>query len=223
MQFETTFTGFADRSEAGRLLAEELGHHASKKGAVVVAIPRGGVLTGAALAEELDLPLEVMVVRRLPTPGAEDVAMGAVGPGGVRVVEPNVVAAYGVDPQDVEDATRREAAEIQRLERLYRGGEPPMPLANRTVILVDDGVTSGSTMAAAVAAVRRQHPAWIALAVPVAQEWTFERFRFIVDELVYLETPEPFHSIGSWYGEFAPVREEEVAATLERSRAAVPA
>ena len=223
MEVETTFTGFADRAEAGHALAKTLRHHRARPNTIVIGLPRGGVMTAAAIAEDLDLPLDVLVVRKLGTPGREELAMGAIGPGGVRVLNDDVIAICGVDPFDIELVEERERVELARRERLYRGDQRPLDFAGKTVIVVDDGLATGSTMSAAIAVIRAGKPARIVLAVPVAPVETLERFRLVVDELVYLETPEPFLAVGYWYVDFAQVHDDEVVRTLARAESRVSA
>jgi predicted phosphoribosyltransferase len=218
VEVETTFTGFADRAEGGRRLAKALSHYQGKQDTIVVALPRGGVVTAEAIAEALDLPLDVLVVRKLGTPGQEELAMGAIGPGGVRVLNEDVVSACRISRQQIEVESRRENEELERRQRLYRGDQPPLDFAGKTVIVVDDGLATGSTMAAAVAVIRSGKPARVVLAIPVAPVETLERFQLVVDELVYLETPEPFRSVGSWYIDFSQVEDDEVVRILERAR-----
>lgn len=217
MEIETTFTGFADRRDGGRRLAKALSHYRAKPGTIVLGLPRGGVVTAAAIAEELDLPLDVLVVRKLGTPGHEELAMGAIGPNGIRVLNDEVIAALRISPSQIEAQTRRERAELERRESLFRRGRSPLDLAGKTVIVVDDGLATGSTMSAAIEVIRAQKPKRVVLAVPVAPVETCERFRLVVDELVYLETPEPFQAVGYWYIDFAQVEDEEVIRTLERA------
>jgi len=218
VEFESTFTGFADRSEAGRRLAKSLSHYRGKPDTMVVGLPRGGVVTAAEIAEDLELPLDVLVVRKLGTPGHEELAMGAIGPGGVRVLNEDVISSLRIGPDEIEAVVRRERIELQRREHRYRGDQPPLGFAGRTVIVVDDGLATGSTMAAAIAVIRRHKPARIVLAVPVAPVETCEHFRRLVDELVYLETPEPFQAVGYWYVDFGQVEDEDVVRTLARVR-----
>ena len=223
MEVETTFTGFADRTEAGHALAKALMHYRGKSNTIVIGLPRGGVVTAAAIAEDLDLPLDVLVVRKLGTPGQEELAMGAIGPGGVRVLNEDVIASCGIDPFQIQLVEERECVELARRERLYRGDQRPLDLARQTVIVVDDGLATGSTMSAAIAVIRAGNPARIVLAVPVAPVETLERFRLVVDELVYIETPEPFMAVGYWYVDFAQVHDDEVVRTLARAESRVSA
>ena len=221
MEVETVFTGFADRTEGGHRLAEALEHYRRKGNTIVVALPRGGVVTGAAIAGDLELPLDVLIVRKLGTPGHEELAMGAIGPGGIRVLNEDVTAYLRIPAAMIDAETRRAEVELERREHLYRGNRAPLDFAGKTVIVVDDGLATGSTMFAAVAVIRQHEPARIVLAVPVAPKETLERFRLVVDELVYLETPEPFQAVGYWYVDFAQVEDEEVIQTLARARGRV--
>lgn len=218
MEMETTFTGFANRAEGGHRLAEALEPYRGKPNTIVLALPRGGVVTGAAIADDLGLPLDVLIVRKLGTPGHEELAMGAIGAGGIRVLNDDVVASLRIGRDRIEAETRRAEAELARRERLYRADQPPLDLAGKTVIVVDDGLATGSTMAAALAVIRQHRPARLVLAVPVAPVETLERFRLIVDELVYLESPEPFLAVGYWYIDFAQVEDAEVLDILETAR-----
>lgn len=223
MNFETGFTGFSDRADGGHKLAETLRRYRGDANAIVVALPRGGVVTAAAVADDLDLPLDVLVVRKLGTPGYDELAMGAIGPGGVRVLNDDVVASLGIAPHQIDAVTKREERERMRRERLYRGGQPPIDFADRIVIVVDDGLATGSTMSAAVRVIRQHNPARIVVAVPVAPLDTVERLRRDADEVTCVETPEPFRAVGSWYEDFAQTEDEEVLQALSRARAHVRA
>ena len=223
MEVETTFTGFVGRAEAGHALAKALMHYRGRAGTIVVGLPRGGVVTAAAIAEDLELPLDVLVVRKLGTPGQEELAMGAIGPGDVRVLNEDVIDACGIDPLEIHMVEERERVELARRERLYRGDQPPLDFAGRTVIVVDDGLATGSTMSAAISVLRAGKAARIVLAVPVAPVETLERFRLVVDELVYLETPEPFLAVGYWYVDFAQVHDDEVIRALTRAESRMSA
>ena len=223
MQDETTFIGFADRTEAGHALAKALTRYRGKSRTIVVGLPRGGVVTAAAVAEDLDLPLDVLVVRKLGMPGHEELAMGAVGPGGVRVLNEELIASCGIGAFEIQLVEERERVELDRRERLYRGDQSRLDFAGKTVIVVDDGLATGSTMSAAIAVIRAAAAVRIVLAVPVAPIETLERFRLVVDELVYVDTPEPFRAVGYWYVDFAQVEDEEVVRTLARAHARVSA
>jgi predicted phosphoribosyltransferase len=201
---------FKNRTEAGRQLAKRLGAYAGEPGAIVLALPRGGVPVGFAIAQRLGIALDILIVRKLGMPGHEEFAMGAVGSGGVRVLQPGVPGLMGVGMQDVDAVTARELAELQRRERAYRGGRPPLDLEGRGAILVDDGVATGSTMLAAIEVARRLGPRTLALAVPVAPPETAAALAARVDELVCLSTPPQFRSVGQWYDAFEQTSDEEV-------------
>lgn len=214
---------FANRTEAGVKLAEELRYYRGRNDTIVIGLPRGGVVTGAAIAEILDLPLDVLVVRKLGTPGQEELAMGAIGPGGVRVLNEDVIRFCGIQKREIDEVTARERKEVERREKLFRGDEPPVNLAGLNVIIVDDGLATGSTMAAAIDVIRRHKPKGIIVAVPVAPPDTAERLRFRVDEFVCLETPASFEAVGYWYVDFAQVEDAEVVRLVEQARSRVPA
>ncbi|HSP16567.1 MAG TPA: phosphoribosyltransferase [Thermoanaerobaculia bacterium] len=206
---------FTNRKEGGRRLASALLHYRQKPNTIVIGLPRGGVVTAAEVAEALDLPLDVLVIRKLGTPGQEELAMGAVGPGGARVLNLDVVRSLHVSMNAIEEETRREQKELDRREHLFRGEHPPINFTGKTVILVDDGLATGSTMEAAIAVVRRRDAARVVLAVPVAPDDTCRRLENQVDELVCLETPEPFMAVGCWYEDFAQVEDDEVTRILQ--------
>jgi predicted phosphoribosyltransferase len=201
---------FKNRTEAGRQLAKRLGTYARQPDAVVLALPRGGVPVGFAVAQRLGIALDILIVRKLGMPGHEEFAMGAVGSGGVRVLQPGVPGLMGVTPEAVEAVTARELAELQRRERAYRGGRPPLDLAGRSAILVDDGVATGSTMLAAIEVARRLGPRTLVLAIPVAPPDTAAALAARVDEFVCLSTPLQFRAVGQWYDTFDQTGDEEV-------------
>jgi putative phosphoribosyl transferase len=206
---------FADRSDAGRAVALRLQRFAGRPDVVVLALPRGGVPVGVEVARALRAPLDVFVVRKLGVPGHAELAMGAIASGGVRVVNRQVVSALELDEQDIEAAAAREQAELERRERLYRGARPAPELAGRTAILVDDGLATGSTMRAAVAALRRLDAAHIVVAVPVAAPETCAALAPEVDEIVCARTPDPFYAVGLWYRDFSQTTDEEVRQLLD--------
>jgi len=213
--------GFRDRHEAGRLLAEKLKAYAHRLEVLVLALPRGGVPVAYEVARALGAPLDVFLVRKLGVPGHEELAMGAVATGGVRVLNEQIVRALRI-PDDVIDAvTMREQEELARRERLYRGDRPLPDVRGRTVILVDDGLATGATMHAAIAALRQQQPARIVVAVPTAAPETCQALRAEVDDVVCAITPEPFYSVGLWYEDFSQTTDDEVRDLL--ARAAQPA
>jgi putative phosphoribosyl transferase len=197
---------YEDRREAGRVLAERLEAYRAQPGAIVLALPRGGVAVGFEVAHALQLPLDVFVVRKLGHPGHEEFAVGAIATGGVRVMNPEVE----VDERALAPIVDREQAELARRERLYRGDQPPVQLAGRTVIVVDDGLATGSTIRAAVQAIRRQLPARLVAAVPVGAARTCEALRREVDELVCPAMPEPFRAVGLWYRDFPQASDAQV-------------
>jgi erythromycin esterase-like protein/predicted phosphoribosyltransferase len=205
---------FRDRREAGQLLAEKLKAYANRQDVIVLALPRGGVPVAYEVARALGAPLDVFVVRKLGVPGYEELAMGALATGGVRVLNDQVVERLGI-PQHVIDAVAaREQQELARRERLYRGDRPPPDLRGRTVILVDDGLATGATMQAAIEALRQQKPARIVVAVPVASPDTCEEMKKKADEVICAVTPDPFHAVGRWYIDFSQTTDQEVAALL---------
>ena len=201
---------FKNRTEAGRLLAKRLSAWAERPDAIVLALPRGGVPVGYAVAQRLGIDLDILIVRKLGMPGHEEFAMGAVGSGGVRVLQPGVPGLMGVTAEVVEQVTARELAELQRRERAYRGGRPPLDLAGRSAILVDDGVATGSTMQAAIEVARQLRPRELVLAIPVAPPDTAAALAPRVDELVCLSTPLNFRAVGQWYDTFNQTGDEEV-------------
>ena len=214
---------FRDRSEAGRLLAAKLAEYADRPDVLVLALPRGGVPVGYEVASALHAPMDVFIVRKLGVPGHEEFAMGAVATGGVRVVNDQVVRALGIPDYVIEAVAAWEQQELERRERLYRGDRPPPDVRGKIVILVDDGLATGSTMLAAVQALRRQGPARIVVAVPVASRDTCELLKPEVYEVVCAVTPEPFYAVGLWYQNFSQTTDEEVRELLARSAAQVGA
>jgi putative phosphoribosyl transferase len=208
---------FRNREEAGRLLADRLRRYANRSDVVVLALPRGGVPVGYEIATALHVPLDVFVVRKLGVPGHEELAMGAIASGGVRVLNDDVVQGLGLPNAAIERAAQREEQELQRREYLYRGNRLFPELKNRIVILVDDGLATGSSMRAAAQALRRHQPARIVVAVPAAAPETCDAFRSEVDEIICAITPEPFYAVGLWYQEFPQTSDEEVRDLLARS------
>ena len=205
---------FRDRAEAGRLLAELLRDYAGRDDVVVLALPRGGVPVGYEVARALGAPLDVFVVRKLGLPGHPELAMGALASGGLVVLNQGVTKALGIDEASVRRVIEAELEELQRREALFRGTSEPPDVAGKTVILVDDGLATGSTMRAAAQAVRQLDPKRIVVAVPVAAEETCDEFRDIVDEIVCGVTPRPFHAVGLWYDDFSQTSDEEVRELL---------
>jgi predicted phosphoribosyltransferase len=208
---------FDDRREAGRRLAERLGAYASRPDVRVLALPRGGVPVAYEVAQALGAPLDVFVVRKLGIPGHQELAMGAIASGGVRVLNDPLVQALHVPEHVIDTVTRSEATELARRERLYRRDRPPLDVAGRVVILVDDGLATGATMHAAIAALRQLRPARIVVAVPAASPDVCEALRWEVDDVVCVFTPEPFHAVGLWYRDFSQTTDEEVRDLLARA------
>ena len=173
------------------------------------------------VAQALDAPLDVFIVRKLGVPGHEELAMGAIASGGVRVLNRDVLSYVPISQKTIDDVTAREEQELLRRERSYRGARPPLQLRGRTVVIVDDGLATGSTMRAAIAAVRKMEPQAIIVAVPVAAPQTCEEFRKEVDEMVCLRTPDPFQAVGLWYDDFSQTTDEEVHDLIERANAEV--
>jgi len=208
---------FRDRREAGQVLADRLTAYAGRPDVLVLALPRGGVPVAYEVARALGAPLDVFLVRKLGVPGQEELAMGAVATGGVRVLNEQVVGALGIPPSVIEAVAAWQQQELVRRERLYRGDRPPPDVRGRTVILVDDGLATGSTMRAALAALRRQQPARLVVAVPTAAPETCDELRAEADDVVCATTPEPFDSVGLWYEDFSQTTDEEVRELLERA------
>ena len=206
---------FRDRREAGELLGQELARRlTARENVVVLGLPRGGLPVGAGVAKALGAPLDVFVVRKLGFPGHEELAMGAIASGGVRVMNDDVLAYMPVRPQAIEAVAEREQAELERRERAYRGNRPPLDVRGQTVIVVDDGLATGSTMRAAIRALKQMQPRSIVVAVPVAARPTCNELRAEVDDVVCLRTPDPFEAVGLWYDDFEQTTDEEVHAIL---------
>jgi predicted phosphoribosyltransferase len=203
-----------NRREAGQLLARRLSSYVDDHGVIVLALPRGGVPVAYEVARALHAPLDVFIVRKLGVPGHEELAMGAVASGGVRVVNDHVVMGLRIPGEAIDRVAARELQELDRREHAYRGGRPLPDLAKRTVILVDDGLATGTTMQAALMALRNLRPARIVVAVPVASEDACERIRGLADEVVCMATPEPFHAVGIWYADFTQTTDDEVRELL---------
>ena len=208
---------FLNRSEAGRALARELSTYAGRNDVVVLALPRGGVPVGFAIARALHAPLDVFLVRKLGAPGYEELAMGAIASGGTRVLNEAVIEHLRITAEQIEEVARTEQRELERREQAFRNGTPPVYFSGRICILVDDGLATGSTMRAAVMALKKQNPARIIVAVPVASADTCADFQPLVDEVVCLYTPEPFLAVGRWYDDFTQTTDEEVRDCLERA------
>jgi predicted phosphoribosyltransferase len=208
---------FIDRRDAGRVLASRLQDYAGRDDVVVLALPRGGVPVAFEVASALDAPLDVFLVRKLGTPGHRELAMGAIASGGVRVLNADVVRWYGIPEAAIQSVAREEAAELARRERAYRDDRRAPNLTDRIVILVDDGLATGSTMRAAAQAVRAHHPSRVVIAVPVGARQTCSDLAAVADEVICARMPEPFSAVGQWYLNFDQTADDEVREFLQKS------
>ena len=205
---------YRDRNHAGRVLAKELQGYAGRPDVLVLGLPRGGVPVAYEVARALGVPMDVFIVRKLGAPGQPELAVGAIASGGVRVLNSDIVRVLGISERQIEELTAHEQQEIEKRERLYRGDRPPIAVSGLTVILVDDGLATGSTMRAAAAALRHANPAKIVVAVPLAAEATCEVIAAEVDQVVCAATPAPFYAVGQWYEQFTQTTDEEVRELL---------
>lgn len=210
---------YQDRRHAGQVLAEALKHYKGRSHLEILALPRGGVPVGYEVARALGAPLEVFIVRKLGVPGYEELAMGAIASGGAQVLSRPLILRLGIPEKAIASAIAREREELARRERVYRGERAPLQLEGKTVILVDDGLATGSTMRAAAAGLQALKPARLVVAVPVAARETCEELAGEVDEVVCAATPDPFVSVGSWYEDFTQTEDDEVHALLAQSAA----
>jgi putative phosphoribosyl transferase len=213
---ETLFR-FRDRTEAGQMLAAMLREYANRDDVVVLALPRGGVPVGFEVAKALNAPLDIFVVRKLGLPGQEELAMGAIASGGVRVLNRDLIRALDIPEEVVDQITQEEQRELERREREYREGRPPIDVRGRTVILVDDGLATGSSMRVAAHALRQKQPAQIIVAVPVAANDSCRELESVADKVVCAVTPEPFWGVGQWYEDFSQTSDQEVRDLLRRA------
>lgn len=210
---------FLHRQDAGRQVAARLLHYRDNPDVIVLALPRGGVPVAAQVARKLHVPLDVFLVRKLGVPGHEELAMGAIASGGVKVLNHDVIRMLHISKLDIEAAAAREALELERREREYRGDRPPLEVLGRTIILIDDGIATGATMRAAIAALRRRGAEKIVVAVPVAAPATCAEMESEVNEMVCLATPAVFEAVGEWYENFSQTSDAEVRQLLsERNR-----
>jgi len=208
---------FHDRREAGILLARALSRYAGRDDVTVLGLPRGGVPVAYEVATALDVPLDVLVVRKIGVPGHEELAMGALASGGIQVMDPRMAEQLGSSARRVRERVEAERVELERRERAFRGDRGYPELAGRTVILVDDGLATGSSMYAAVAAVGTRNPEHIVVAVPVGSPEVCRAFRTHVDDVVCLRTPDPMYAVGLWYEDFSQTPDAEVRALLDRA------
>ena len=205
---------FHDRRDAGRQLARRLDDYAHRADVIVLALPRGGVPVGAEVAAHLGVPLDVLIVRKLGVPGHQELAMGAVAAGGVEILNAALIDELRIPASAVREVAERERAELDRRERLLRGTRPPPAIRDRVVILVDDGLATGATMEAAIAAVRTLMPVAVVAAAPVGAQETCDRLRGMADRLVVPQTPIAFRAVGEWYDDFSEMSDEDVRALL---------
>jgi putative phosphoribosyl transferase len=212
-----SYKRFKDRIEAGELLAQRLMRYARRDDVIVLALPRGGVPVGYVIASKLEVALDVLLVRKLGFPGREEFAMGAIASGGVSILQKEVIDRFRIPLSVVEAVKQRESNEIERREKRYRANRPFPQLQDRVVILVDDGIATGSTMLAAVQCLRNFKPARIIIAVPVAPPETCRILRSEVDDMICLSMPEQFYAVGAWYKDFGQTSDEEVTNLLERA------
>ena len=209
---------FHDRKKAGQLLALQLARYKGCSDVLILALPRGGVPVAHEIASVLHCPLDVLVVRKLGVPGHEEMAMGAIATGGIRLINPDIVSALGITPEAVEDVERKEEAELFRRERSYRGNRGPLDTSNKTIILVDDGIATGATMQAAIASLRQRRVRKIIVASPVAPHSVVLSLRRVADDVVTMLNPEDFGGVGRWYEDFSQTTDEEVQQLLEADR-----
>jgi predicted phosphoribosyltransferase len=210
-------TAFADRRDAGRKLARALNHLAGANDLLVLALPRGGVPVAYEVANALGADLDILLVRKLGTPGQPELAMGAIASGGIEVLNPRIVGTLGIADEQIQAVAREELAELQRRERAYRGDRPPPPISGRTLILVDDGLATGASMKAAIQALKRLKPEKIVVAVPVAPPDTLRNLEPEVDEVVTLMAPPNFAAVGQWYRDFSQTSDQEVRKLLQEA------
>jgi len=208
---------FTGRSDAGLALAKELEQYRERDDVIVLALPRGGVPVGAVVAERLNVPLDIFLVRKLGFPGHEEFAIGAIASGGTRVLNQAALEIGHVSPEEIDEIAAREEIELERREQEYRGDRPRPKLQGKIIILVDDGLATGSTMRAAVAALRQQNPAKIIVAVPVASADACELLSREANEVLCASIPEPFHAVGLWYEDFSQTTDQEVKELLQRA------
>ena len=210
-------TQFFNRTEAGQFLAESLTTYANRDDVLVLALPRGGVPIAAEVAKRLNAPLDVFVVRKLGLPGHPELAMGAIASGGVRVFNGEIVNGLGIPDEVIDAVSGEELIELQRREKVYRAGLPPLEVEGKTVIVVDDGIATGSTMLAAVAALRQLNAAYIVIATPVVAASTYREMQRAADEVAAVMIPENFYAVGQWYEDFSQTSDEEVGELLAQA------
>ncbi|MDJ0659673.1 MAG: phosphoribosyltransferase [Crocosphaera sp.] len=205
---------FHDRTEAGQQLAEKLESYKNQDNTIVLALPRGGVPVAYPIAKQLNLPLDICLVRKLGVPERPELAMGAIALGGVRILNTDIIHWSNISPQIIEQVTEKEQQELRRREQVYRGEQPFPKIYNQTVILVDDGIATGSTIKAAIAIIKKQQAKKIIIAVPIAPPSVCQELSYEVDEVMVLKKPEHLNSISLWYDDFSQTTDEEVCSLL---------
>ncbi|WP_292382125.1 phosphoribosyltransferase [Methanosarcina sp. UBA289] len=210
---------YKDRVDAGKRLAKELSKYANRSDVLILALPRGGVPVAFEVAKELNVKMDVFIVRKLGVPGNEELAMGAISSDNIRVLNEDVVRSFQIPERVINMVAENELRELERRERAYRGDRPKPEISGSTVILIDDGLATGATMRAAAAALKIKNPEKIVVAVPTGAPDTCELFRREVDEVICVATPEPFYGVGAWYGNFSQTTDEEVCDLLNKARA----
>ena len=213
---------FADRAEAGSVLASKLSAYSGRDDVIVLGLPRGGVPVAFAVAGTLHVPLDVFVVSKLGTPWNRELAMGAVAEGGVQVLDLSMVRALGVSEEDIQELAAAARKELEYRQESYRGGRPPLELAEKTIILVDDGIATGCSILAAIAAIRRRKAAQVVVAVPVARASGCSAIRMEADEVVSVAEPDLFLAVSQWYQDFSQISDDDVRSLLDRSAASIP-
>jgi len=208
---------FSNRTEAGKMLAEKLTAYNNRKDVLVIALPRGGVPVGYEVAKALNAPLDVCIVRKLGVPSHKELAMGAIASGGVRILNYDVVGWLNISSGTIEEVATHELKELQRRDRVYRGDRPPPNVKDNTIILIDDGIATGSTMRAAITIFHQQKPGQIVVATPVAPLSVCKELQALVDEFVCILMPEPFYAIGLWYENFTQTTDAQVRQLLKKS------
>jgi len=216
-------TTFKNRTQAGKELARRLSKYAHREDVVVLGLARGGLTVAFEVAQALDAPLDVFIVRKLGVPGHRELAMGAIASGGVRVLNQSVINSLNIPGDQIENVAAQEQRELERREREYRGEAERLDVTGKTAILVDDGLATGASMRAAVQALRQRHPERIVVAVPAAAPSVCREFEAQVDEVICLITPEPFFGVGAWYEDFSQTTDREVRTLLDEARSATPA
>lgn len=208
---------FSDRHDAGRQLARKLSKYADQEDVILLALPRGGVPVACEIVQVIKAPLDLLIVRKLGLPGEEELAIGAIASGGIRILNQDIIDILGINQMTVDRVTEQEIVELQRREQQYRGNRPALDVHDCRVILVDDGLATGATMLAAIRAVRTRHPAQVVVAIPTASTQAIYLLRQEADEIHYVMAPEPFEGVGRWYEDFSQTTDEEVRSLLKKA------